>query len=174
MLLPTLIGAQENSALACADGVDNDGDGLIDCYDSDCFNLAGSDCLDCEGTPNGTAVIDDCGLCLEPRDPRFNQTCKKNVYVPTAFSPNYDGFNDTFHPYVNAPAVKRIKTFRIHSNSGELIYLAEDFESYDFYYAWDGTYRGKRMNPGIYLYYLEVEFNDDSMEQFAGAVHLIY
>ena len=28
--------------------------------------------LDCAGTINGTAIIDDCGVCLEPDDPEFN------------------------------------------------------------------------------------------------------
>ena len=30
---------------------------------------------DCAGVPNGSAVIDDCGECLEPNDPNFNQLC---------------------------------------------------------------------------------------------------
>ncbi|MEM1320813.1 MAG: gliding motility-associated C-terminal domain-containing protein [Bacteroidota bacterium] len=32
-------------------------------------------CRDCNGVLNGTAVLDDCGLCLEPNDPNFNQSC---------------------------------------------------------------------------------------------------
>lgn len=31
--------AQENTALLCTNGVDDDGDGLIDCYDNDCSDL---------------------------------------------------------------------------------------------------------------------------------------
>ena len=31
--------------------------------------------IDCGGTPNGTAEIDECGECLEPTDPNFNQSC---------------------------------------------------------------------------------------------------
>ncbi|WP_168797645.1 choice-of-anchor C family protein [Neolewinella litorea] len=31
--------------------------------------------VDCAGTVNGTAVTDECGVCLEPGDPAFNQTC---------------------------------------------------------------------------------------------------
>ncbi|MDO6438869.1 gliding motility-associated C-terminal domain-containing protein [Cyclobacterium sp. 1_MG-2023] len=32
-------------------------------------------CPDCAGTINGTAVLDDCGICLEPSNPSFNQSC---------------------------------------------------------------------------------------------------
>ncbi len=176
MLLPAMIWAQENTSLTCRDGIDNDGDGLIDCYDSDCYNLPGSKCLDCAGTPSGTAVIDKCGMCLEPTDQRFNQSCSKNIYIPTAFSPNSDGINDTFRAYVNSIGLKQFRTFRVHSNSGEILFLAENFEFFQSFndYSWDGTYRGRLMSPGVYLYYLEVEFMDGTIEQFAGAVNLVY
>jgi gliding motility-associated-like protein len=33
------------------------------------------DCTDCLGVVNGTAILDDCGVCLEPTDPLFNASC---------------------------------------------------------------------------------------------------
>lgn len=39
--------AQENTALACGDGIDNDGDGFIDCDDSDCAALPNNGCSTC-------------------------------------------------------------------------------------------------------------------------------
>jgi len=39
--------SQENNSLNCGDGFDNDGDGLIDCEDSDCLNLSNNGCLTC-------------------------------------------------------------------------------------------------------------------------------
>lgn len=39
--------AQENTGTACADGIDNDGDGLIDCADSDCTGLPNNGCATC-------------------------------------------------------------------------------------------------------------------------------
>ena len=39
-------------------------------------------CLDCNGTPSGTAVIDECGECLEPDDPEFNQSCADCNGIP--------------------------------------------------------------------------------------------
>ena len=32
-------------------------------------------CVDCAGTLNGSALLDDCDLCLQPDDPTFNQSC---------------------------------------------------------------------------------------------------
>ena len=39
--------AQENNALLCSDGIDNDGDGAIDCDDIDCINLPNDGCVTC-------------------------------------------------------------------------------------------------------------------------------
>jgi hypothetical protein len=37
----------ENNAIACADGIDNDGDGRIDCIDEDCLGFSGQACQIC-------------------------------------------------------------------------------------------------------------------------------
>ena len=39
--------AQENNALLCADGIDNDGDGLIDCEDDECVSIPNFGCATC-------------------------------------------------------------------------------------------------------------------------------
>ena len=47
--LSSLPSSQENTATTCSDGIDNDGDGLIDCADEDCSGLArsGEGCQSC-------------------------------------------------------------------------------------------------------------------------------
>ena len=40
-----------------------------------------NDCLDCAGTPNGLAMVDQCGRCLEPADSGFN-SCLDCAGVP--------------------------------------------------------------------------------------------
>jgi len=67
----------------CADGIDNDGDGLIDCKDSDCPACvpqpcpAGKEC--CDGKDNnGNGQIDEGGACngvAEPCPPGAIQAC---------------------------------------------------------------------------------------------------
>lgn len=47
LCFPILLFAQENSPIACSDGIDNDGDGLIDCADSECSNLPNDGCITC-------------------------------------------------------------------------------------------------------------------------------
>lgn len=61
--------AQENSAITCSDGIDNDGDGWIDCLDSDCANLPtdmDNGCLTCFS--DGRSFVDSV-LAFEPACP---------------------------------------------------------------------------------------------------------
>src|SRR5690606_31343395 len=51
--------AQENSAIACGDGIDNDGDGQIDCLDGECGTLPNDGCSTCgEGITFADSVIE--------------------------------------------------------------------------------------------------------------------
>ena len=55
VLLSVGLSAQEANALDCADGIDNDGDGLIDCDDPDCDQLPNLGCAIC---PDGRSFAD--------------------------------------------------------------------------------------------------------------------
>jgi gliding motility-associated-like protein len=46
-----------------------------DCSVTDTLSLRFDACVDCAGVPNGSAIVDDCGVCLQPDDPNFNQSC---------------------------------------------------------------------------------------------------
>jgi hypothetical protein len=48
-------------------------------------------CIDCVGTPNGTAVTDECGACLEPTFPNFDQSCADER---TVYIPNVFSVNE--------------------------------------------------------------------------------
>lgn len=42
-----ILPAQENTSILCSDGIDNDGDGDIDCEDADCIDLPNEGCSTC-------------------------------------------------------------------------------------------------------------------------------
>ena len=52
--------SQENNAILCADGIDNDGDGLIDCDDQECATLVNEGCRTCfdDGLSFADLIID--------------------------------------------------------------------------------------------------------------------
>lgn len=70
--------------------------------------------------------------------------CEPQIYVPDAFTPNSDGSNDDlaiFGQYYRDFEIK------IYSRWGEVIYAAESLDK-----RWDGTYKGVKVQPGVYAY----------------------
>ncbi len=70
------------------------------------------------------------------------------VYVPNAFSPNNDGNNDVL--YVRGLFVEKM-VFRVFDRWGEMV-----FESTDVNFGWDGRFKGRKLDPDVYDYYLQV------------------
>ncbi len=94
------------------------------------------------------------------------------VYIPNAFSPNNDGFNDFFTVY-GTSTVKRVKFLKVFDRWGEMV-----FENYDFpinveVRGWDGYHRGKQMNPAVFAWLVEVEFDDGVIKFYEGYVTLV-
>ena len=87
-------------------------------------------------------------------------------YVPNAFTPgNGDGINDLLMVY--GEGIKKMK-FTIYDRWGELL-----FESDRQDYGWDGTFKGKLLNPGVYIYYVEAEYLDSKREIYQGSATLL-
>ena len=82
---------------------------------------------------------------LEPLDE------ERLVYVPNTFSPNGDNVNDCFGGYLSPDAEVAYFTLRIFDRWGNLLFQTADAEG-----CWDGTFRGKPMDPGVYVWYLEM------------------
>ena len=74
--------AQENTALTCGDGIDNDGDGLIDCADDDCIDLPNDGCTTCGlGNTFADTVIDYIAGCPNNQDTFPESTLGVSDYV---------------------------------------------------------------------------------------------
>ena len=96
------------------------------------------------------------------------------IYFPSGFSPNGDGNNDLFYTFAQLGAVNEIKQFSIFDRWGNEVYTVGGFQPNDPRYGWDGTQRGLRYNPGVFVYMAEVELADGSIEIFKGDVTLVY
>ncbi len=95
------------------------------------------------------------------------------VYFPNIFSPNNDGFNDTFFPSVDLSQVVSINTFQIYDRWGEQVFQATNFQPNQPANGWDGTFRGQALDPGVYVFYAEIQFIDGEVELFEGGVTLV-
>jgi len=72
------------------------------------------------------------------------------IYVPSAFSPNEDGFNDVFKAYSETEVI--LDKMQIFGRWGELIYDVRNLSTKDLNEGWDGVFRGKDMDEGVYVY----------------------
>ena len=58
--------------------------------------------------------------------------------------------------------------FTVYDRWGEKV-----FETNDQTIGWDGTYKGKDLNPGVFTYIVTVNFDDASTISKTGSVTLI-
>jgi gliding motility-associated-like protein len=87
------------------------------------------------------------------------------LWIPSAFTPNNDRLNQQFE-WVWAS----IKTFHleIFNRWGEKIYETRDYTKY-----WDGTYKGKQVQEGVYAYLLRYSGGDDKLVVKSGNIAVL-
>ncbi len=133
-------------------------------------------CLQLTVSPNLTTsysltVTDENGCTASDQITVFVKV-DRPVFVPTAFSPNNDGFNDKLNIF-GGKAVTKINSFLLFDRWGETVYEYYYFQPNDVSIGWDGKYRGEVMNTGVYVWFAEVEFMDGKVELYKGDVLLM-
>jgi len=68
-----------------------------------------------------------------------------DMYVPTAFTPNADGFNDIIRPILIG--MKSLTYFRVYNRFGELV-----FETSKINEGWNGIFKGKPQDTGTFVW----------------------
>ena len=94
-----------------------------------------------------------------------------NVFVPNTFSPNGDGANDIFYP--RGTGLLKIKTLRIFDRWGELVFENQNFNANDQSAGWNGTFKGAKLTPDVYVYIIDIVCENNSVLTFSGNVALI-
>lgn len=93
------------------------------------------------------------------------------VFVPTAFSPNNDGVNDYLSIFAkDGIQVAEIKVF---DQWGELVYSVDKPEMNQESKGWDGSFYGRPMNTGVFVWVLKAIYPDGSEEILSGETTLI-
>jgi gliding motility-associated-like protein len=87
------------------------------------------------------------------------------VFVPNAFSPNDKNKNELF--YVRGLQITKM-LLRVYNRWGELV-----FESTDPLIGWDGTYKGRKLDPDVFDYYLQVTCVGGNEEIIKGNVTIL-
>ncbi len=144
----------------------------LDCFgdtlDLDCFNPTASPMFT---TTYVVTVVDENG-CSDSDEITVFVDRRRQVFIPNIFSPNNDGQNDKFYVQTG-PDVAQIRSFLIFNRWGESVYEQYGFPPNDPFHGWDGMHRGKLMNTGVYVYYIEVEFLDGEVIPYKGDITLM-
>jgi len=93
-------------------------------------------------------------------------------FVPNVFTPNYDGNNDAFYVY-GGPAIRQVRTLRVFDRWGGHVFRADNIPANQPALGWDGLFRGKRVKPDVFVYYIEIEFVDGHVEILKGDVTVL-
>ena len=98
----------------------------------------------------------------------FVQTVCGDLYIPTAFSPNGAGpsANNTLCIYGNCITSLN---YAVYDRWGEKVFETTEVDQQ----CWDGTFRGKELNSGIYAYKIRVTLTDGTYVEESGNLTLL-
>ncbi|MCX7697506.1 MAG: gliding motility-associated C-terminal domain-containing protein, partial [Bacteroidales bacterium] len=95
-----------------------------------------------------------------------NQSCfPPHAFVPNIFSPDGDGNNDIWRVY--GSSIKSIEVF-VYDRWGIKVFHTTDPQE-----GWDGNYKGKPLDPGIFNYYVRIVFLNDEEKILHGHLTLL-
>ncbi|NND94939.1 MAG: T9SS type B sorting domain-containing protein [Flavobacteriales bacterium] len=87
------------------------------------------------------------------------------TFVPNAFSPNGDNVNDVL--LVRGTYIESLD-LKIYDRWGELVFQTQEKDK-----GWDGTFRGKELEPAVYVYHIDVLCIDGQESFEKGNITLI-
>jgi gliding motility-associated-like protein len=85
----------------------------------------------------------------------------KDIFIPSAISPNGDGKNDYFKIQINADVIGL--EYELFDRWGNKVFSANKIDA-----TWDGTYKGVMSGLGVYQYFVKAKFRDNTVEIYKG------
>jgi len=103
---------------------------------------------------------------------KVNVEIVDQLYIPNAFSPNEDGWNDIFRIYTGK-AVARIRKIQIIDYEGRLIYQVVNPSPAKQQEGWDGSFNGEKLLPSVFMVFVESELINGTVKNYVQTVTLI-
>jgi len=103
-------------------------------------------------------VVDTVLVRIEPAN---SSGCTSDLFVPKAWSPNFDGHNDRLYPLT--VCIKELKYFRVFNRWGQLM-----FETNIIGQGWDGMFHGQPQVMDTYTWTVEATGEDGKYFKRAG------
>lgn len=132
--------------------------------------LSCTDCPDPIASPMVTTTyvvtaIDENGCAGDTTVVIFVENVCGEIFVPTIFSPNDDGNNDEH--CVMGDCVQEFE-LSIYNRWGERIFISDNQTN-----CWDGIFRGKPVQTGVYVYKLRVRLVDGTEVIDSGNINVV-
>ena len=96
----------------------------------------------------------------------------RKAFIPNAFSPNDDGNNDSFTIF-GGDDLKVIKFLRIFDRWGNMMFEASDLEPNRLELGWNGTFRGKSLDPDRFTFSTELEYTNGQRIKHDGLLMIV-
>lgn len=133
-------------------------------------------CLETTAKPSGDTWFyllatdpDGCSV----KDSVFVQVVSdRQVFIPSAFSPNGDGLNDHF--FIHSKGTAEIISFQIFDRWGNLLFKSTNGQTNVPLQGWDGRSRGRQLNDGVFFYLAALRFLNDEVVDYKGEVVLLH
>ena len=120
-----------------------------------------------------TLIVTDATGCMQTAAIPVSVRLIRHVFIPNAFSPNDDGRNDLFQVFTGT-GVTAINSMRVFDRWGNVLFDRENLTpSFGGTEGWDGRVNNRVMNPGVYVYVVDVTFRDGARIMYRGDVTLI-
>lgn len=140
------------------------------------YNLSCTTCPNPVASPKNTTVykvaVTNDGGCTSRDEMTVFVVCNNgNLFVPNTFSPDGNGVNEVFYP--RGKGLLRIKAFRVFNRWGEMVFERTNFSANDAASGWDGTFKGKKLSPDVFIYTCDVICENNEILQYKGDVTLL-
>lgn len=121
-----------------------------------------------------TLTVTDENGCMASAEIRLIVDAIRKVFIPNAFTPNDDGLNDVFNISTGA-GVEMIESFDVFNRWGDRVFGINSPVPPDdnFNFGWDGTFGGRKLDPGVFAYMISVRFVDGNVIRYQGDVTLL-
>ncbi len=110
--------------------------------------------------------------CIALDTMQFNVEIIRPFFAPNAFSPNGDGVNDWFNLFSTNVALE-IDELVIFDRWGSMVYQGRNIPFDVPSAGWDGRYKGKALQPDVYVWFAKIRYIDGLTELFSGDFTLV-
>jgi gliding motility-associated-like protein len=138
--------------------------------------LSCTHCADPVSTPRSPVTYTVEGTngfgCSTEDDMKITLVCAEGaVYIPNTFTPNGDGVNDVFYP--RGKGVQQVLYLHIYNRWGQLVFSRTHFQLNDKSAGWNGTFRGEKLLPDVFMYSASMVCDDNKVFEVKGSITLL-